>query len=76
VDRIYKVKGRVANNSKGATVRIKEVGGDRYSGDGRVEALFSVRPHRSRDIYELPLSTVADMVCWKVASLSAQAPRS
>lgn len=28
--------------------------------------LFSVRPHKLRKVYELPLKTVAEFVCWHV----------
>ncbi len=57
VDVETKANERIANRTR-ATVRLEQLG----------ETWFlTVRPFRARRVYRMPLTTVADMVCWKVA---------
>jgi hypothetical protein len=64
--RVFKVEGRIGNRQGQATVRIDFA---------RDTALVSVRPFRSRKVYTLTLANVADMVCWKAASIEASLKR-
>lgn len=52
------------NKATTATVVISRLGG-----------VFSVRPHRQRKTYALPLSEVAQMVIWRIVSAEAEAKR-
>lgn len=54
---------RIANKTR-ATVRVEQLGATWF---------LTVKPLRSRRVYRLPLTTVADMVCWKVAKAEAAA---
>lgn len=62
----FRVVGRLDNAARvvAGTVTI-----DRSTG------LFAVRPLRRRRVYELPLSTVADMVCARMLRAEAFAQR-
>lgn len=52
---------RIANKRR-ATVRLEQLG----------ETWFlTVKPWRSRRVYRMPLTIVAEMVCWKVAKAEA-----
>lgn len=50
------------NKAKSATVVISRLGG-----------IFSVRPHRQRKTYALPLAEVAQMVMWRIIKAEAEA---
>lgn len=60
----FRVEGASFDGERQATVQI-----DRGS------LLFSVRPHRRRRDFVLPLSTVAEMVIWRVVKAEAVALR-
>lgn len=50
------------NKATSATVVISRLGG-----------VFSVRPHRQRKTYALPLAEVAQMVMWRILRAEAEA---
>ena len=60
----FKVTSKKAefNKANSATVVISRLGG-----------VFSVRPHRQRKTYALPLADVALMVLWRILKAEAEA---